>query len=183
VLLVHAAAGGVGSMLVPWAKHLGATVIGCARGAHKQAAARQSGCDHVLDAGHPDFVGQVRDLSGGEGVHVAYDSVGQATFDSSLACLRRRGMLVSYGNASGKPPAVEPTRLASMGSLFLTRPVLGDYIATRDELDSTAAAVFDALRRGVIRPEIRQRYPLRDARRAHEELASRTLTGLSVLLP
>lgn len=115
VLLVHAAAGGVGSLLVPWAKHLGARVIGCARGAEKQDAARASGCDHVLDAEHPDFVRQVRDLTGGVGVDVAYDSVGRATFDASLACLRRLGMLVSYGNASGKPPAIEPTRLAAMG--------------------------------------------------------------------
>lgn len=183
VLLVHAAAGGVGSLLVPWAKHLGATVIGCARGAEKQAAARQSGCDHVLDAGEPDFVQKVRDLTGGTGVDVVYDSVGLATFDASLACLRRRGMLVSYGNASGKPPAVEPTKLASMGSLFLTRPILGDYIATRAELDATAAAVFDALRQGVIHPEVRQRYPLLEAQRAHRELESRALRGLSVLIP
>ena len=183
VLLVHAAAGGVGSLLVPWAKHLGATVIGCARGAGKQAVARRNGCDHVLDAETPDFVKTVRDLTGGTGVDVVYDSVGHATFESSLACLRRRGMLVSYGNASGKPPAVEPTRLASMGSLFLTRPILGDYIATREELDATAAAVFDAMRHGVIRPEVRQRYPLREAQRAHRELASRALSGLSVLLP
>jgi NADPH2:quinone reductase len=183
VLLVHAAAGGVGSLLVPWAKHLGATVIGCARGAEKQAAARAGGCDHVLDADDADFVQRVRDLAGGTGVDVAYDSVGRATLDASLACLRRRGMLVSYGNASGKPPAVEPTRLASMGSLFLTRPILGDYIATREELDATADAVFDALRRGVIRAEVRQRYPLLEARRAHEELASRALRGLSVLIP
>lgn len=183
VLLVHAAAGGVGSLLVPWAKHLGARVIGCARGAEKQDAARASGCDHVLDAEHPDFVRQVRDLTGGVGVDVAYDSVGRATFDASLACLRRLGMLVSYGNASGKPPAIEPTRLAAMGSLFLTRPILGDYIATRPELDATADAVFDALRRGVILADIRQRYPLLEARRAHEEMASRTLRGLSVLLP
>ena len=183
VLLVHAAAGGVGSLLVPWAKHLGATVIGCARGAEKQAAARSSGCDHVLDADDPGFVAKVRDITGGNGVEVAYDSVGRATFDASLACLRRRGMLVSYGNASGKPPAIEPTRLASMGSLFLTRPILGDYISTRAELDMTANAVFEALRQGVIRPEVRQRYPLTDARRAHEELASRALRGLSVLIP
>lgn len=183
ILLVHAAAGGVGSLLVPWAKHLGATVIGCARGAEKQAAARQSGCDHVLDAEQPDFVQKVRDLAGGRGVDVVYDSIGRATFDASLACLRRRGMLVSYGNASGKPPAVEPTKLASMGSLFLTRPILGDYIATREELDATAAAVFDALRQGVIRPEVRQRYPLLEAQRAHRELESRALRGLSVLIP
>lgn len=183
VLLVHAAAGGVGSLLVPWAKHLRATVIGCARGAEKQAAARRSGCDHVLDAEAPDFVKTVRDLTAGTGVDVVYDSVGHATFDASLACLRRRGMLVSYGNASGKPPAVEPTRLASLGSLFLTRPILGDYIATREELDATAAAVFDALRQGVIRPQVRQRYPLREVQRAHRDLASRALTGLSVLFP
>jgi NADPH2:quinone reductase len=183
VLLVHAAAGGVGSLLVPWAKHLGATVIGCARGGEKQAAARASGCDHVLDAEDADFVATVRALTGGTGVDVAYDSVGRATFDASLSCLRRRGMLVSYGNASGKPPAIEPTRLAAMGSLFLTRPILGDYIATRAELDATAGAVFDALRRGVIRAEVRQRYPLLEARRAHEELESRGLRGLSVLLP
>ena len=183
VLLVHAAAGGVGSLLVPWAKHLGATVIGCARGADKQAAARDNGCDHVLDADEPGFVRQVRALTGDVGVDAVYDSVGLATWDASLACLRRRGLMVSYGNASGQPPAIEPGRLASLGSLFLTRPILGDYISTRAELDATADAVFEALRRGVIRPEVRQRFGLKDAPRAHRELASRALRGLSVLLP
>lgn len=183
VLLVHAPAGGVGSLLVPWAKHLGATVIGCARGAEKQAAARENGCDLVLDADDPGFVQQVRGMTGDIGVDVVYDSVGLATWDASLVCLRRRGLMVSYGNASGKPPAIEPGRLASLGSLFLTRPVLGDYIATRADLDATADAVFEALRRGVIRAQVRQRFSLEEAQRAHRELASRALRGLSVLLP
>lgn len=183
VLLVHAAAGGVGSLLVPWAVALGATVIGVARGEDKQALARQAGCVAVLDAGKADFVAQVRALSGGAGVDVVYDSVGRATWDASLACLKRRGLMVSYGNASGKPPPIEPGALAARGSLFLTRPILGDYIHTPQELRTAAKALFDALSRGTIRADIRQRYPLREAARAHAELESRALTGLGVLLP
>lgn len=183
MLLVHAAAGGVGSLLVPWAVSLGATVIGVARGPEKQALAREAGCSAVFDAGDVDFVAKVRALTGGAGVDVVYDSVGRATWDASLACLKRRGLMVSYGNASGKPPAVEPGALAARGSLFLTRPILGDYIHTPQELRTASDAVFGALMRSTIRAEVRQRYPLREAARAHAELASRALTGLSVLLP
>jgi NADPH2:quinone reductase len=182
-LLVHAAAGGVGSLLVPWARHLGATVIGTARGAEKQAAARTSGCALVLDADDADFVEQVRTFTGGEGVDVVYDSVGKASWDSSLACLKRRGLMVSYGNASGKVPAFEPALLSAKGSLFLTRPTLGHYTHTRAELLNTAAQAFEALNRGIVHADIRQRYPLREAARAHRDLESRALRGLSVLLP
>lgn len=182
-LLVHAAAGGVGSLLVPWAVSLGATVIGAARGTDKQALARAAGCAAVLDALDADFVANVRALTAGQGVEVAYDSVGRATWEASLACLKRRGLMVSYGNASGKPPAIEPGALAARGSLFLTRPMLADYTRTPPELQAAADAVFGALSRGVIRADIRQRYPLREAARAHADLECRALTGLSVLLP
>lgn len=182
-LLVHAAAGGVGSLLVPWAKHLGATVIGTAGSEAKCALAQSYGCDHVIDYRSQDFVAEVDALTGGMGVDAVYDSVGRDTFRGSLDCLRPRGMLVSFGNASGKPPAVEPSELAAKGSLFLTRPTLFDYTATRKDLEAAAAALFAVVREGVVRADIRQRYALRDAEQAHRDLEARRTTGSSILLP
>jgi NADPH:quinone reductase len=182
-LLVHAAAGGVGSVLVPWAKHLGATVIGTAGSPDKADLARKAGCDHVILYREQDFAAEVRKLTGGSGVDVVYDSVGKDTFTGSLDALRRRGTLVTFGNASGKVPPFEPVLLAEKGSLFITRPRLADYTATREELEAAAGGLFTALARGVIKAEIGQHYPLREAARAHIELESRKTTGASLLLP
>ena len=182
-ILVHAAAGGVGSILVPWAKHLGATVIGTAGSPDKADLARQAGCDHVILYREQDFAAEVRKLTGGTGVDVVYDSVGKDTFAGSLDSLRRRGMLVTFGNASGKVPPFEPVLLAEKGSLFMTRPRLGDYTATREELEAAANGLFEAVAKGVIKAEIGQRYPLREAARAHIELEARKTTGASLLTP
>lgn len=182
-LLVHAAAGGVGSVLIPWAKHLGAWVVGTAGGPDKCALAKSLGCDEVIDYRSEDFVAAVKRFTGGEGVDVVYDSVGRDTLLKSLDCLKRRGYCVAYGNASGPPEAIEPNLIGAKGSLFLTRPRLFDYIATRSELETVARGLFQAMQAGVVRADIRQRYPLREVRRAHEELESRRTTGMSVLLP
>jgi NADPH2:quinone reductase len=182
-LLVHAAAGGVASVLVPWAKHLGASVIGTVGSAEKAELAHAGGCDHVILYREQDVAAQVRKLTGGTGVDVVYDSVGKDTFAGSLDALRRRGTLVSFGNASGKVPPFEPVLLSEKGSLFLTRPKLADHVATRGELEIAANALFAAIGAGVVKPEIRQRYPLREAARAHAELAARQTTGASLLLP
>lgn len=181
-LLVHAAAGGVGSLLVPWAKHLGAVVIGTAGSAQKAALARAAGCDHVILYREQDVAAEVRKIVPG-GVDVVYDSVGKDTFAGSLDSLRRRGTLVTFGNASGKVPPFEPVLLAEKGSLFITRPRLIDYTATREELETAAAALFEAIRKGVVKPEIGQRYPLREVARAQIELEARKTTGSSLLLP
>lgn len=183
VLLTHAAAGGVGSVLVPWARHLGATVIGTAGGPDKCALARDYGCHHVIDYRAQDIVAEVRRLTEGQGVDVVYDSVGKDTLDASLDCLKRRGMLVSFGNASGKPAAVEPGTLAAKGSLFMTRPTLGDYTTTREELDMAANALFEVIRDGVVRADVRQRYPLKQAAQAHADLEARKTTGTTLLVP
>lgn len=182
-LLVHAAAGGVGSVLVPWANHLGARVIGTAGSPDKAALARRYGCDEVILYREQDVAKEVRRLTGGAGVDVAYDSVGKDTFMGSLDSLKRRGLLVTYGNASGKAPPLEPSLLAAKGSLFLTRPILGDYTATREELDAAAGALFNVIASGIVKVEIHQRYALRDVVKAHTDLESRATTGATLLLP
>lgn len=181
-LLVHAAAGGVGSVLVPWAKRLGAAVIGTAGSPQKAALARTAGCDHVILYREQDVAAEVRRIVPG-GVDVVYDSIGKDTFAGSLDALRRRGTLVSFGNASGKVPPFEPVLLAEKGSLFLTRPRLADYTATREELETAANALFEAIRSGVVKPQIGQRYPLREVARAQAELEARRTSGISLLLP
>ncbi|MGI9169488.1 MAG: quinone oxidoreductase family protein [Caulobacteraceae bacterium] len=182
-ILIHAAAGGVGTILVQWAKALGARVIGTAGSPEKAALARSLGCDEVIAYRDEDVAARVRALTGGEGVSVAYDSVGKDTFEGTLASLARRGVFVSFGNASGPVPAFEPLRLSRAGSLFFTRPTLFDYIATTQELDASAAALFDMIGSGKVRIEIGQTFPLAEARRAHEALEGRATTGASVLLP
>ncbi|MCX7061154.1 MAG: quinone oxidoreductase [Gammaproteobacteria bacterium] len=182
-LLVHAAAGGVGAALVPWAKHLGARVIGTAGSPDKAALATAAGCDAVILYREQDVATEVRRLTDGRGVDVVYDSVGRDTFAGSLDSLRPRGLFVSYGNASGKAPPFEPVLLADKGSLFFTRPTLAHYTATRAELNAAAQAVFAAIASGIITPQVRQRWPLRDAAAAHRALESRQTTGASVLLP
>jgi NADPH2:quinone reductase len=182
-VLFHAAAGGVGLIACQWLKQLGATVIGTAGGPEKMALARAHGCDHVIDYRHEDVARRVRDLTGGEGVPVVYDGVGRDTFQSSLDSLARRGMLVSFGNASGPVPPFEPAILSAKGSLYLTRPSLLDYTVTRAELVASAAALFDVVLSGAVKIPVNQTYALRDIAQAHRDLEARKTTGSTVLLP
>jgi NADPH2:quinone reductase len=145
--------------------------------------ANTHGCDHVIVTGEEDVVARVREITGGEGVSVVYDSVGKDTFMRSLDCLRPRGLMVSFGQASGMVPPLDISILSAKGSLFLTRPTLMTYTASREDLMASAAALFDAVLRGVVRIEVRQTYPLRDAARAHADLEARKTTGSTVLIP
>ncbi|MGH6972728.1 MAG: zinc-binding dehydrogenase, partial [Caulobacteraceae bacterium] len=181
--LVHAAAGGVGALLVQWAKTLGATVIGTVGSEEKAAFARELGCDHTILYRQEDVAARVKEITGGAGVPVAYDSVGKDTFEATLASLSRRGLFVSFGNASGPVPAFEPLRLSRAGSLFFTRPTLFDYIATPAELDESAGQLFALIGAGKLKVEIGQRFKLADARQAHEALEGRRTIGASVLVP
>ena len=182
-IVVHAAAGGVGSLLTQWAKSLGARVIGVVGSEAKAELARKHGCRQVLLSGRGPLAPEVRRLTRGEGVAVVYDSVGRDTFMDSLDCLRPLGLMVSYGNASGPPPAVNPLELSRRGSLFLTRPTLFNYIGRREELDAAARELFAAVKQGVLRVRIGQRYALADAARAHRDLEARRTTGSTVLIP
>jgi NADPH:quinone reductase len=183
VLLVHAAAGGVGSVLVPWAVHLGATVIGTAGSREKVQRALDLGCTHAINYRAQDFAAEVRKLTTGRGVDVVYDSVGRDTFMKSLDSLRPLGMLVCFGNASGTPPSIDPMTLNKKGSLFLTRPSLHHYQALREDLLQAAKALFYMIRSGVVKPDIGQTYALRDVGRAHLDLEARKTTGSTLLLP
>jgi len=183
VILAHAAAGGVGLILCQWAKALGATVIGVVGSEAKAQLARKHGCKHVLILGQDELVPAVKRITQGEGVAVVYDSVGQETFHDSLDCLRPLGMMVAYGNASGPPPAISPLELTKRGSLFLTRPTLFHYIATREALQSAARELFRAVKAQSIRVLIGQRYPLAQAADAHRDLEARRTTGSTVLIP
>jgi NADPH2:quinone reductase len=182
-LLVHAAAGGVGSALVPWAKHLGATVIGTAGGPEKVARAKALGCDHAIDYRAQDFVAEVKKFTEGRGVDVVYDAVGKDTWAGSLDCLRPLGMMVSYGNASGPPPAFNPLVLSQKGSLFLTRPTLFHYVARREDLLLAAKALFHVIREGFVKADVKQTYALKDTAQAHRDLEARKTTGSTLLLP
>lgn len=182
-ILVHAAAGGVGTILVQWAKARGARVIGAVGSVEKATLARSFGCDEVILSRDEDVAARVRELTAGKGVQAAFDSVGKDTFEATLGSLARRGVFVSFGNASGPVPAFEPLRLARAGSLFFTRPTLFDYIATTNELDASAAALFEMIASGKIRIGIGQTFPLAEARRAHEALEGRATKGASVLIP
>jgi len=181
-ILVYAAAGGVGTLLTQWAKHLGATVIGCVGSAAKAEVARANGCDHVIDYRNEDIASRARELTGGEGVAAAYDSVGKATFMASLDALRPFGVLVSYGNASGPVEPFSPSILAPKGSLYVTRPTLATHIATRELLDEGAVRLFAAIGDGLLHIQINQQYALADAATAHRDLEARRTTGSSVLL-
>jgi NADPH2:quinone reductase len=183
VVLAHAAAGGVGLILTQWAKALGATVIGTVGETRKVEIAKGHGCDEVILYREENVPDRVRALTGGLGAHVAYDSVGAATFEATLKSLRRRGTFVSFGNASGPVPPFEPLRLSRAGSLFFTRPTLFDYVATTEELDASAAALFDMILSGRIRVEIGSERPLAEARFAHEALESRETVGATILIP
>ncbi|HXB18494.1 MAG TPA: quinone oxidoreductase [Steroidobacteraceae bacterium] len=180
-ILVHAAAGGVGLILCQWARALGAKVIGVVGSEAKAELARRHGCNHVLIAGRDALVDGVKALTRGEGVAVVYDAVGGDTFMESLDCLRRRGMMVTFGNASGPVPPIAPLELSKRGSLFLTRPTLFNYIGTRAELESAARELFAAVRARKVRVVIGQKYPLRQAADAHRDLEGRRTTGSTVL--
>ena len=182
-ILVHAAAGGVGLIMCQWARHLGARVIGTVSTDEKAALARQHGCEHAIVYTREDVVERVRALTGGAGVPVVYDSVGATTFEQSLKCLRRRGMLVSFGSASGPAPPLDLFRLNRMGSLYVTSAGLADYIRERGELLERAADLFAALESGAVRVTINKRYPLADAARAHQDLEARRNTGSAILVP
>jgi NADPH2:quinone reductase len=182
-ILVHAAAGGVGLLLCQWARALGARVIGVVGNAEKAALARRNGCRHVLLSGSGPLAPEVRRLTRGAGVAVVYDSVGKDTFMDSLDCLAPLGMMVSYGNASGPPPAISPLELAKRGSLFLTRPSLFAYISRPADLQSAARELFRMVSSGKVKLRIGQRYALADAADAHRDLEARRTTGSTVLLP
>ena len=182
-VLFHAAAGGVGLIACQWLKHLGARVIGTVSSDAKAERAHAAGCDHAIVYTREDFVARVRALTDGEGVPVVYDSVGRTTFAGSLDCLRRRGTLVGFGNASGAPPPFDALELARKGSLYLTRPTLFDYIATRDELLQSAEALWAVLRTGVVRLTVGQTWPLHEAVACHRALEARETVGSSLLQP
>ena len=182
-VLFHAAAGGVGLIACQWLRHLGVTVIGTVGSDEKAEIARSHGCHHPVVYTREDVVARVRELTGGDGVPVVFDSVGRDTFSQSLDCLAPRGMMVSFGNASGTPPEFDPMTLSARGSLFLTRPVLFDYVATRDDLLRSAAALFDVVAAGAVQIDIGHRFGLDEAHAAHEALEGRRTTGSTVLIP
>ncbi|MBO3750936.1 quinone oxidoreductase [Streptosporangiaceae bacterium NEAU-GS5] len=180
-VLVHAAAGGMGLLLTQLAKLRGARVIGTVSSDEKEKLAREAGADDVLR--YDGFAAAVRDLTGGAGVHVAYDGVGLATYEGSFASLRRRGMLALYGAASGAVPPINPMILRDTGSTFLTRPMLAHYIATREEMLGRAGDLFGWIASGALKVRISRRYPLAEAAQAHDDLESRRTTGKLLLIP
>ena len=182
-ILLYAAAGGVGSIVSQWAKHLGAVVIGVVSNVEKAAAAKQLGCDHVVMADHSNIAQEVRRITDGEGVAAVYDSVGKDSFYSSLDSLRPHGVMVTFGNASGPVDAFAPAELAKRHSLYVTRPLLFDFINTRERLLEASSALFDIIEKGVIRVCVNQRYALKDAADAHRDLESRKTSGSTVLVP
>lgn len=182
-VLIHAVAGGVGLIACQWAKALGATVIGTVSTEAKAELARQHGCDHVIFYTREDIVQRVREVTGGEGVAVVYDGVGKDTFMASLDCLRPRGMMVTFGNASGAVPPFDPLLLTQKGSLFLTRPKLADYTTKREELLALGDELFDVVQGGKVRIEVNQTYALADAASAHRDLEARKTTGSTIFLP
>jgi NADPH2:quinone reductase len=182
-VLFHAAAGGVGTIAMQWLASLGAVVIGTAGSPEKCAIAKSLGATHVINYRSEDWVKRVKEITDGKGVHVVYDGVGKDTFLPSLDCLRMRGMMVTFGNASGPVPEIPPLILSQKGSLFLTRPTLFHYIASRADLELSASALFDVVNRGVVKIQIGHRYALKDAAEAHRDLQARKTTGATILIP
>jgi NADPH:quinone reductase len=182
-IVVHAAAGGVGQILCQWAKHLGATVIGTVGSDEKVALAKKVGCKHVVVMSREKLSERVKAITKGKGVPVVYDGVGKDTFMESLDCLAPRGLMASFGNASGAVPPVNIGVLAQKGSLFLTRPTLVNYTSSREDLLTAARELFAVVKKGAVKITINQRYPLREAAQAHRDLESRKTTGSTVLLP
>jgi NADPH2:quinone reductase len=180
-ILVHAAAGGVGLIMCQWAAALGATVIGTVGTEDKAELARAHGCAFPILYSSQDFVAEVKRITNGEKLPVVYDSVGRDTFMKSLDCLKVRGLMVSFGNASGPPEPIPPNLLAQKGSLYLTRPTLFHYIATREQLEQSAGELFDVVESGKVKIEVKQRFPLKDAAEAHRELEARKTSGSTIL--
>ena len=182
-ILFHAAAGGVGLIACQWAKHLGATVIGTVGSEEKAQLARANGCDHVINYSTEDFVARVAEITNGQKCHVVYDGVGKDTFLKSLDCVRPLGLVALFGNASGKVEPLDLGLLAAKGSLFVSRPSLDTYTASREDLLATANELFAVVGSGVVNIEINQTYRLREAAQAHRDLEARKTTGSTVLLP
>jgi len=183
-VLIHAAAGGMGHILCPWARHLGATVIGTVSTDAKAEIARHLGCHHVINYSTEDFVAVTRDITDGRGVDVVYESIGKDTLQKSLDCLKRVGMCAAYGQASGVPDPIRLVEdLGTRGSLMITRPVLSHYMSTRTEIDAAAECLFDAVARGVIASSVVATFPLREAAAAHKFIGARKTTGSIVMLP
>ena len=182
-LLMHAAAGGVGTIICQWASSLGATVIGTAGSKEKAELAEANGCHHVILYREEDFVARVKEITGGKLCDVVYDGVGKDTFPGSLDCLRPRGMFATFGNASGPVPAFNPLLLQQKGSLFMTRPTLVNYTATREDLLASANDLFSVVQSGVVKIPVNQKYALKDAEKAHQDLEGRNTTGSSILIP
>jgi NADPH2:quinone reductase len=183
MVLWHAAAGGVGLIAGQWLKAIGAVTIGTVGSEEKAALARAHGWQHVINYSKENFVEKVKALTGGKGVPVVYDSVGKTTWEGSLDCLRPRGLMVSFGNASGPVPPVNLGILSAKGSLYVTRPTLATYIASRPELEETASSLFDVVKSGKVKIETTKRYQLADAAQAHRDLEGRKTTGSVVLVP
>jgi NADPH2:quinone reductase len=182
-ILVQAAAGGVGLILCQWAKHLGARVIGTVGSDSKRDLALAHGCSHIFNSRNDDIAAKVREVTDGVGVPVVYDSIGKDTFMSSLDCLQIRGLMVTFGNASGAVPPFEPHLLSPKGSLFLTRPTLLHYTRTQEEMQETPDDLFSVIASGAVKIAIHQRFALANAREAHEALHSRATTGATILTP
>lgn len=182
-ILFHAAAGGIGLIASQWARALGVTMIGTVSSEEKAALAKAHGCTHVINYKTENFVERVKEITGGKGVPVVYDSIGKDTFTGSLDCLAPRGLMVSFGNASGPVSPFGMSELVSRGSLYLTRPSLGNYVATREQLDATAGDLFAMVESGKVSIEINQRYALKDVGQAHIDLETRKTTGSTILTP
>jgi NADPH2:quinone reductase len=182
-ILIQAAAGGVGLILSQWANHLGATVIGTVGSKDKAELAKANGCHHTILYREEDFVAKVKEITGGKLCDVVYDSVGKTTFPASLDCIRPIGMFVSFGSSSGPIEAFNINLLQQKGSLFATRPTLNHYGAKRDDLLALAKDLFDVVGKGVVKIPVNQKYPLKDAQKAHRDLEGRDTTGSSILLP
>jgi NADPH2:quinone reductase len=181
-IVVHAAAGGVGLILCQWATHLGASVIGVVSTEQKAELARAHGVAHAL-VGHANLAAEVKRITGGKMVPVVYDSVGKDTWNASLDCLAPLGLMVSYGNASGPVPPFDISILSAKGSLYVTRPGLVTYTAKRADLETVAGELFDVVAKGIVKIQVNQTFPLKDAAAAHIALESRKTTGSTVLLP
>jgi NADPH2:quinone reductase len=182
-ILIHAAAGGVGTLVCQWAKHLGATVIGTVGSKEKAEIARSNGCDHAILYREEDFAARTREITGGRGVDVVYDSVGKETFMKSLDCLRPMGSMVSFGQSSGPVPPLDLGVLSAKGSIFLTRPTLMTYTAKRDDLLAHAEDLFEVVGKGIVKVHIGKTYPLAEAETAHRDMESRLTTGSVILIP
>jgi len=184
VVLIHAAAGGMGHVLCPWAKHLGARVIGTVSSPAKAEIARNLGCDHVINYSQEDFAERVREITDGKGCHVVYESIGKDTLQKSLDCLRPLGMCAAYGHASGAPDPIDIiTDLGKRGALFITRPAIHHYMAERSDLLAAADDLFEMMKSGIVKSTVNYTYPLKEAAKAHQAIEDRKTTGSTVLIP